>query len=134
MKKDFEKWHGKKEKIHESNSRVFFDVGQIWFAYIGANIGFEQDGSGEDFLRPVLVVRKFNNEVFLGVPLTRTDRRSIHYFVISEEESESSVAILSQIRLFDAKRLRYPAGTLGKEQFHLLVEALLALIGKKIEK
>jgi hypothetical protein len=101
MKKDFEKWNGKKKNIHENSPRVFFNVGQIWFAYLGANIGFEQDGSG---------------------------------FVISEEDSESSVAILSQIRLFDAKRLRYPSGTLAKEQFNLLVDALLALIGKKVEK
>ena len=70
MEKDFWKWHGKKENIHDEGHRVFFHEREIWFCHLGANIGFEEDGKGENFGRPVVVFRKFNNEVFWGVPLT----------------------------------------------------------------
>ena len=39
------------------------------------NIGYEQDGSGNDFIRPVVIIRKFNNEIFWGVPLTKTRKK-----------------------------------------------------------
>ncbi len=35
---------------------------EAWIASMGKNIGREQNGSGESFSRPVLVVKKFNNE------------------------------------------------------------------------
>jgi len=33
-------------------------------ASLGKNIGYEQDGNGSGFSRPVLVVKKFNNQMF----------------------------------------------------------------------
>lgn len=64
MSKNFQKWHDKKSQIDDIKERPFFHEREVWFCHLGANIGFEQDGKGEDFLRPILVVRKFNNEVF----------------------------------------------------------------------
>jgi hypothetical protein len=64
MKKDFWKWHSKKEEIDEKDTRIFFHEREIWFAHLGANVGFEQDGKGENFGRPVLIFRKFNPKCF----------------------------------------------------------------------
>ena len=36
----------------------------------GKNIGFEQNGKGSNFVRPILVLRKFNSSIFWGLPLT----------------------------------------------------------------
>lgn len=69
MKKDFKKWHDKKSQVNEIEVRPFFHEREIWYCTIGANVGFEQDGSGEDFLRPVIVFRKFNSEIFWAIPL-----------------------------------------------------------------
>ena len=44
MDKDFKKWHKDKEAIHNERPRVFFHEREVWFAYLGVNIGFEQDG------------------------------------------------------------------------------------------
>ena len=74
MKKDFQKWHHKKEHLDSVEKRPFFHEREIWFCHFGVNVGYEQDGSGDDFLRPVLIVRKFNNEIFWGVPLTKTKK------------------------------------------------------------
>jgi len=55
----------RKEKIFAwKKVRPFFHGREIWFCAIGANIRFEQDGSGTEFLRPVVIIKKFNKEVF----------------------------------------------------------------------
>ena len=134
MEKDFQKWMEKKAKIHNDKIRPFFHEREIWFSSLGENIGFEQDGSGEKFMRPVLVLRKFNNEVIWILPLTRTEKTGKYYFRISSVDSvdnaggRSSVAILSQIRLLDAKRLQYKIGVVKEDEFAKIKEALIALL------
>ena len=127
MKKDFQKWHNKKAKIDEIIKRPFFHEREIWFCHLGANVGFEQDGIGEEFLRPIVILRKFNNEVFWAVPLTKTDKKTRFYFNFSFE-SETSVAILSQIRLIDARRLSHKIGDMAEKDFLQIKEKLKALL------
>ncbi len=106
----------------------------MWFSSLGENIGFEQDGSGESFLRPMLIVRKFNNEVVWALPLTRTEKTGKYYFRISlvtndgKTDKNLSVIILSQLRLVDAKRLQYKMGTVKKNEFIQIKEALITLL------
>jgi mRNA interferase MazF len=116
MKKDFRAWHTRKEKLEENVSRPFFHEGEIWWSSVGVNVGFEQDGGGTDYLRPVLVYRKFNKEIFWGIPLTHADKNGRFYFKLSNKNS-GSTAILSQIRLMDAKRLSHKMGGISKEDF-----------------
>lgn len=133
MKKDFVKWHNEKTEIHNDKIRPFFHEREVWFSSLGENVGFEQDGRGEKFLRPLLILRKFNNEVAWIVPLTRTQKSGKYYFHFSLIDSvgktkEESVAILSQIRLVDAKRLDYKIGDIPEDEFRKLKEALVALL------
>ena len=125
MEKDFHEWHTLKKNLHAEKDRPFFHDREIWFCSLGSNIGFEQDGSGETFLRPVIVFKKFNKEVFLGIPLTKTLKRTRFYFPLTESPS---TAILSQIRLFDGKRLQYHVGTVSEEEFEKLKEKFRRLI------
>ncbi len=53
MKKDFQTWNGKKVAIKDILEIPFFHEKEIWFCYVGANIGFEQDGQGVDFQRQI---------------------------------------------------------------------------------
>jgi mRNA interferase MazF len=138
MQKDFDTWNDKKKKINDDpNHRVFFHNRELWFAYLGANVGFEQDGRGADFLRPVLVLRKFNNVIFWALPLTKTWKphnpyyACFHYVAFPEIESApllSSTAILSQLRLVDARRLRYKIGTVHADEFGTLKEKIRRLL------
>ncbi|GEM_PF-142178 len=126
--KDFDSWNLKKKNIHSIERRPFFHEREIWFCYVGANVGFEQDGQGEDFLRPVVIIRKFNNEIFLAVPLSKTEKRSKYYFAFPFDENTTSVAILSQVRLIDARRLSRHIGTMKDEEFQQLNKKLKALL------
>lgn len=65
-----------------------------------------------------MILKKFNNEIFLSVPLTK--RRKFHhqyYFLCFFRKNVMSSAILSQIRLLDSKRLRFKIGYVSKENF-----------------
>ena len=133
MKKDFQKWHPKKSQINEIAQRPFFHEREVWFCYLGVNVGFEQDGQGEDFLRPIVIVRKFNNEIFWAVPLTKSTKKhkenAEHYYhSFSFMPGITSVAILSQIRLIDARRLAYFTGEIHNEDFIELTKKLKALL------
>ncbi|MFH0804504.1 MAG: type II toxin-antitoxin system PemK/MazF family toxin [Candidatus Zambryskibacteria bacterium] len=99
----FDNWNVKKKALSKRN-RVYFQKGEIWIASIGKNIGDEEDGKHSDFERPVLITRKFNNNIFFGVPLTTNKDKDGKYYHKLVSFS-GSVLILSQTRLFDAKRL-----------------------------
>ena len=128
MKKDFQKWHNKKTKIDDIEKRPFFHEREIWFCHLGTNVGFEQDGSGSDFQRPIVIVRKFNNEVCWIVPLSHTEKRGQYYFAFPFSENVTSVAIVSQIRLLDAKRLSRKIGEMKNDIFQELINKIKALL------
>lgn len=127
MKKDFQKWHTKKEFLQDEKARPFFHKREVWFCSLGENVGFEQDGRGEEFLRPVVVVKKFNQEVCWGIPLTRNQKKGPYYFSFQLND-EKSTAILSQIRLIDSKRLQYKLGDLSESDFIEMRERLTQLL------
>jgi len=104
MKKDFWKWHALKTKLNDRESQKFFHEREIWFCSLGINIGREQDGRYEWFKRPVLILKKFNQEMFFGIPLTSQYHQSQYHFQFSFN-GQPSYAILSQLRLLDSKRL-----------------------------
>ncbi|MFA5936257.1 MAG: type II toxin-antitoxin system PemK/MazF family toxin [Candidatus Paceibacterota bacterium] len=124
MDQDFDNWNIKKKEL-SNIKRVYFHKGDIWLASIGKNIGDEEDGKHSSFERPVLVVRKFNNNIFLGVPLTSNKGKEGKYYhkLIS---FSGSITILSQVRLFDAKRLLRLMGKIENKE----LQEIKAKIGK----
>ena len=127
MDKNFNSWNQEKSNLHENKIRAFFHEREIWFSSIGVNIGFEQDGRGEKFLRPVIILKKFNNEVFWCIPLTKNQKKGRYYFTFPFE-NKNSTAILSQIRLIDSKRLQYKIGDINYENFNEIKEKLRQLL------
>ncbi len=132
MKKDFQKWHTKKSEINVIKKSPFFHEREIWFCYLGTNVGFEQDG-GEEFLRPIVIYRKFNNDIFWAIPLTKSNKKKSknvdnYYYTFSFVQGITSLAILSQIRLTDAKRLSRHIGTMAESNFEELNKKLKALL------
>ncbi len=112
--KRFLEWIRLKDKLHYfENNRPEFSEGEVWWCYIGENIGSEISGKSKNFTRPVLIVKKFSRNLFLGFP-TSTQKQKIQIWSvpISINNVESWV-ILSQIRVFDAKRLKTRMETVG---------------------
>lgn len=128
MQKDFRKWHDKKSEVDAVEKRPFFHEREIWCCALGINVGFEQDGGGEDFLRPIIIFKKFNNEIFWAIPLTHTQKNTKYYFQFTFGDNISSVAILSQIRLVDARRLSHKIGDIPGEDFEKLTKKFKGLL------
>lgn len=126
--KDYSDWHGIKTTINNDKARPHFHEREIWFCSLGRNIGFEQDGRGVDLQRPIVILKKFNNEVCLAIPLTKNPKKGIHYFNFSYQDGVISTAILSQIRLIDSKRLDYKSGNISTEDFANLKQKFRQLI------
>jgi len=126
MQKDFWKWHTKKEILHEAPGTALFHEREIWWCALGANIGFEQDGNSDLFTRPVVILTKFNLDACLIVPLTSRAKKGKYYFAVGEVEERQAVAVLSQIRFVDRKRLAVKITTMEQALFASLTAAIVA--------
>lgn len=127
MQKDFDGWNTNKKVIDSLDNKKTFHEREVWFIKIGENIGFEQNGKGKDFLRPVVVYKKFSKNVFLGIPLTKTVKQGKFYGEFNFK-GQKSFGILSQIRLFDSKRLAYVMGRMSGGDYKRLKEKLIELL------
>jgi len=130
MEKDFDKWNVSKKKIHSKNAMHFYHEREVWWCSLGVNVGFEQDGTGKNFDRPVIVVRGFNKNTFFGVGLTGKKKSGKYYFYLGKIIGQDATAVLSQVRLLDTKRLVRKIGTLSEVKFEEFKSALIkALFG-----
>ena len=107
MQNDFDTWNEIKKQIEANlnQSRYFPQVGEVWMSAIGRNIGFEQNGSGKNFSRPILVVKKFNNQMFWSIPLSTKQKKLDFYYNFTDPYSMKISAILAQMKLVSLKRL-----------------------------
>lgn len=124
MLKDFDGWNIKKKEVHGSNAAPFFHEREVWWCSLGVNVGSEQDGTGKNYDRPVVVIRGFNKDIFFGVALTGKRKSGKFYFPLGEIEGRDPSAVLSQVRLIDAKRLVRKVLTLDAATFAKLKAAL----------
>ena len=124
----FDRWNLKKQQISLQSKQISFKEREIFFIKICQNIGVETNGKGEEFLRPVLVYKKFNNSMFLGIPLSTKFKEGRFYYNFKYKADVTSIAVLSQVKVFDAKRLKYKSGVISKDDFIKLHLKLLKLI------
>ena len=124
--KSFDNWNKNKkilDKKDVDDLKIFFNNRQIWWYAVGNNIGLEQNGSGENFERPVLILKKFNKNIFLGIPLTTKNKNlNLPFYLKLKGAKIESIAILSQIRLFSSKRLLREIETIKPELFKQVKE------------
>ncbi|MEI6042251.1 MAG: type II toxin-antitoxin system PemK/MazF family toxin [bacterium] len=106
MKKDFDKWNGIKNYIENNQGATGFPKEkEVWMTSLGENIGYEQNGTGANFSRPILIIKKFNNQMFWVIPLSTKQKNLDFYFNYIDPNSKKVSAILAQLRLVSIKRL-----------------------------
>lgn len=128
MKKDYKIWMPVKAEINNNESYpIGFKERDIWICNIGENVGFEEDGKGDDFTRPVLILKVFNRKFCHIVPLSTTDKRGKYYYPFDGKTGKTSVAILSQTRSIDATRLHEKIGKISKEEFEKIKKQIIEL-------
>jgi len=119
--KDFNGWIAKKKESHYRKTLPpMFKERDIWWVSVGVNVGFEEDGKNSNFVRPVLVLKKFNRELFLGVPLS-TKLKDNKYYVPISIKQETVSAMTSQIRVFSSKRIWNKLAELDEKDFIKIV-------------
>jgi hypothetical protein len=70
--KDFDKWIILKKSLETSSAKKYAHAGEIWWCSLGLNLGVETNGKNESFERPVVIMKRYNNESFVMLPPTNS--------------------------------------------------------------
>ena len=128
MQKDFDGWNGVKKDVHIRSNVPLYKTREIWWANLGLNVGYEQDGTGTNYKRPALVLRGLSRNVCVILPLTTSPKRDRFYIDAGIVEKKPAAAIISQIRLIDTRRLVEKIATLDRAHFDLIRKAARDLL------
>lgn len=124
--KPYREWNNLKEILDSVDIPLPFFEREIWSVCIGVNIGIEIDGKGDNFERPALIIKKFNKNHALILPITRTGEphKSIHIPLSHKNLDMRSVAIISQMQRISSHRLMHRIGILDIYQFMHVTEMI----------
>ena len=131
MYSQYNNWNEIKITIENENIIVGFKERDIFYMNMGKNIGFEQDGKGENFVRPVVIIKGFNKNMFFGIPLSTKIKEGKFYYKFQfqkKDELVKNIALLSQMRLFSTKRLLNKIGVITKKDLESLKNEFKSLI------
>ena len=122
--KDFDTWNEKKKNINcKETLPPMFKERDVWWLSVGVNVGFEEDGKHENFVRPVLILKKFNRMLFFGIPLSRQIKDNPYYFKITLKGHVVSV-LISQVRVYSSKRIWNKIGELDSNDYDKVIAYL----------
>jgi mRNA interferase MazF len=122
MLKDFDTWNTKKKEIDARQEILFFREGEVWWVHLGLNVGFEMNGKGNEFMRPVLIIRKYNKFSFLALPLGTSPKENEYRIPVGIIDGKKALANLSQLRNIDSKRLINKVGHIEHEKLKEIKE------------
>ena len=130
---EFDKWNEVKKKTHKKENLVGFKPREIFWIRLGQNIGSEEYGKGNEFQRPVLIIKKLTYNLFIGIPLTsvvKEDNDYFHSFEFLNKQKNSvskNSAMILQLKSFDKKRLMGRIGMISKEDYNIIIEKIRKL-------
>lgn len=122
-KKDFDTWNNQKKRVDRILHKQYH-ARDIWWCSLGINIGFEQDGTGIDYQRPVLIVKGISKQLCFVVPLTTSPSEHRYRIPVGIIDTKTAAAIISQLRLIDTKRLVNKITVLEKERFETIQKTI----------
>lgn len=125
--KNFVDWFKLKPKLDQNLKIPVFREGEVWWCHLGENIGFEENGKGDQFLRPVIILHKFNNRLFYGLPTSTKIKDNQFYFQMTIKDKPISV-LMSQMRAIDVKRLMYKKTKISDNELNILKKKMSKLI------
>lgn len=130
--KHFDEWSILKQNIDNKIERPPVKKGSVYWCSVGENVGVEYNGKGKEFLRPVLVLKKYSNEVIFGVPLTTKIKNSDWYYTLPHSiNNEISVVVLNQAKTYDVKRFGKSITQVSEKTVTLVLQKLFELLTKK---
>ena len=128
--KNFDSWNELKKKIDTKDNLPdnFPKEGEVWMSDVGLNIGYEQNGSEDNFSRPMLIIKKFNNHMFWAIPLSTKQKDFDFYFNYTDPNGQKVSAILAQMKLVSVKRLKRDIYILPNKLFEQIIQKLKSFL------
>lgn len=118
MEKDFDGWNAQKKKIGTDSTELYFETREVWWCFWGVNVGWEQDGGGPFFQRPIVVLKKMSRRTCLVAPLTTSIHKHPMRLSTGHIRGIRSHAVLSQIKVIDINRFVEKMGVVDEEYFN----------------
>lgn len=127
--KQYDDWNEKKKLIEQDRRfrRLYFKESDIWWCSLGKNIGTESFGKGENFRRPIIILKKLSAEMCIALPIT-TQRKEGSWFVEISFQGEKRWVLLHQIRMVHVKRFQRHMAEITSEDMFLVKEKLKTLL------
>lgn len=128
---EFDIWNERKKSIYSRSLSIHFSFHErdIWWCSLGKNIGSEENGKHATFERPVIIFRKFGNDIVWAIPITTKEKsaqnRDYYKFILNNTIRN---AHLSQMRPICTKRLIRYMNTLSFDDFQKIRKQLIELI------
>jgi mRNA interferase MazF len=135
MKKTFDEWNMFKKNIESEKGLIFASARDIWWCSLGINIGTETDGKNKNFERAILVVRVYNKDSILIVPITTKIKKDRFHFCIQVRNSNKvgpnhieAYIKLTQFRVISPKRLLRKVDVIPESVFKEIKDRLKSFI------
>ncbi len=119
MEKDFDQWNKIKKEIERAPITKYVHPREVWWCSLGVNIGVEIDGKNENFERPAIIMKVYNKDTMVVLPLTTKRKDDKFHHKIKTKERTVWVK-LTQTRVVSGKRLLRKVDILEEEQFETL--------------
>ncbi|MDB5265939.1 MAG: hypothetical protein JWM39_652 [Parcubacteria group bacterium] len=122
--KDFDTWNESKKLLDTQAGTRFTHAREVWWCSLGVNIGAEIDGKNENFERPVVIMKVYNRDMVLVLPLT--SKKNDNRFHCSIRVGDRiSWAKLTQIQVISTKRLLRKIDMVNETDFKKLKRVLI---------
>jgi mRNA interferase MazF len=122
--KDFDSWNSLKKDI-DTKPRTNAHERDIWWVSLGLNVGSEQDGKGENYERPVVVIKKLSSNVYYVLPLSTKCKNITMHIKFFHEKVEGYILLDQAV---DVKRFIRKVGYVKQEKFSEIVTAFKSLL------
>lgn len=115
-------WTATKIKFDNRNQRPFFTEREVWWTALGENVGVEMNGKGGDCTRPVIILKKCNQNSAFIIPLATAIRKDYGDRVSVYVADKDGSAVFSQARTISNKRLIRLITKLDPDTFQTIKE------------
>ena len=82
----YNSWNQKQKILDLHKRNLLFKKGEIWWCSVGMNIGEEVYGKGENFTRPVVILKKLSHNTCVVLPITTKVYKSNWYHPFTHVE------------------------------------------------
>lgn len=128
--KDFVGWAKFAEQVERRPRPANLKSGIICWCYLGVNIGTEQDGTGENYARPVLILGTTSPNQVLILPFTSKRKEGRSYVEIMINGIPETL-IINQPRTVDIKRIGYYLDEISDELLRKIRYIVAGLVLQK---